>query len=265
MQRTVTAFVTGFAVLSMSLAGCATSPEPGVTSRMGSVETEIDALPQDVAQASSEVLSEMNLFVIRSEASRLNGNVLARSPQDERVEVSIDNSGEGASTVSVDAGGNFWNRDQGVELTILRRIRERLGQPIPGQQQQQGRIPQPQIQQPSESQTQLGQPQQQQQGQPQQSHLQQPASQQQDQAGQQEGQQGQSGQQQSGQQQFGQQDQQQQGQDEQEYEAETQDTGQQGRESRPGQSSPQGQQSEFEGQSQQEDTFDEQDSDQMER
>jgi hypothetical protein len=259
MQRTVTAFVTGFAVLSMSLAGCATSPEPGVTSRMGSVETEIDALPQDVAQASSEVLSEMNLFVIRSEASRLNGNVLARSPQDERVEVSIDNSGEGASTVSVDAGGNFWNRDQGVELTILRRIRERLGQPIPGQQQQ-GRIPQPQIQQPSESQTQLGQPQQ--------SHLQQPASQQQDQAGQQEGQQGQSGQQQSGQQQFGQQDQQnqqQQRQYEQEYEAETQDTGQQGRESRPGQSSPQGQQSEFEGQSQQEDTFDEQDSDQMER
>jgi hypothetical protein len=155
-----------------TLAGCATSPEPGVTAQFNKLETEIEAQPEAVAQAASEVLQDMELYVISSEATRMNGRVIARSSQDRKVSVDLANVGD-ATRVTLRGAGGWW-QDKGLGLTILERIRRQAQQQQPGQgqpQDQQQFDPEQELQQgqqPGQMQQEQGQQPTEQQGQPEQ-------------------------------------------------------------------------------------------------
>ena len=130
MHRKRVSSVLGLALIAAIVAGCTTTPEPGVTSRFGKVQTRVNAQPEQVVEAANQVLEDMEMFVISSNASRLNGQVVARSSTDERITVDVENVGGDSSGVAVRAGGYFGG--EGLRLSILRRIRQQLGEQGPG-------------------------------------------------------------------------------------------------------------------------------------
>jgi hypothetical protein len=136
MGRTRIAALLGFGLFASVLAGCATSPEPGVTAQWGRLETTVQAQPEEVAEASREVFRDMELFVISSQATRLNGQVIARSAQDKRVTVDLQNVGEGTK-ISLRGAGGWPLQEKGLGLELLRRIKQNVEggqQPEAGEQ-----------------------------------------------------------------------------------------------------------------------------------
>jgi hypothetical protein len=107
------------------LAGCSTSPEPGITAKINKLETEVRAEPERTTRAANEVLQEMDLFVISSTSTNLDGRVIARSGTDRRLTVDISNVGDNRSHVSLKGAGNIF-RDSGLGVSILNRIKDRV-------------------------------------------------------------------------------------------------------------------------------------------
>lgn len=139
-------------LLAGLVAGCTSSPEPGVTAKLNQLETRVQGNPEQVASAANEVLKEMDLFVISSRANRLDGRVIARSGTDRRLTIDLKNVGEDRTEVSLQGAGNIF-RDSGLGLSILSEIRERTGNQAgqEGEPMQQPAQPQPEQQgQPAE-------------------------------------------------------------------------------------------------------------------
>jgi hypothetical protein len=124
MGRHPIAMLTGLGLVFAMLAGCSTSPEPGITAKLNRLETQVNADPKRVTEATNAVLNEMDLFVISSTATQLDGRVIARSGTDRRLTVDVRNMGQDRSQVALKGAGDIF-RDSGLGVSILNRIRQR--------------------------------------------------------------------------------------------------------------------------------------------
>lgn len=105
--------------------GCKTD-QPGVTNRLGTIKATLAAAPPAVTEAAKEVLEDMDLIIISSSSTSIDGRVIARTAQDVKVRVDSEKVGENVSEVFVRVG-SLGDTDLG--LTILEEIKEELGIP----------------------------------------------------------------------------------------------------------------------------------------
>lgn len=110
-------------VMVLGAAGCKTS-EPGATNVFGTVNDTMAANPQEITAAAAEVLKDMELIIVENRATDLDGRVIARTAQDDRVKVDVERVNDEVSKVAIRVG--TWG-DEGTSLTIRQRIREKLG------------------------------------------------------------------------------------------------------------------------------------------
>ena len=113
------------AVCMMLAVGCKTD-QPGVTNRAGTFKATLAAGPAAVTEAAKEVMEDMDLIVISSEATAIDGRVIARTAQDVKVRIDSKQVGESVSEVFVRVGKLG---DKDLSLTILDEIKEELGIP----------------------------------------------------------------------------------------------------------------------------------------
>lgn len=131
--RTVAPMVS-LALIMGLVVGCSTSPEPGVTAKWTKLETQVQGNPEEVVEIANNVLSELDLFIISSSATQLNGRVIARSGTDRRLTVNLRNMGENRTEVSLQGAGGMF-RESGLGVSILNEIRDRAqSQQSPTQQ-----------------------------------------------------------------------------------------------------------------------------------
>ncbi len=121
MRSGVTLWV--LAVCLLAVAGCQTT-ESGVTNRVGTIKAMVDAKPAAVIEAAQDVLDEMELVIVNSESTSIDGRITARTAQDMRVRIDADKVGENVSEISIRVGKIG---DTELSLTILREIKEELG------------------------------------------------------------------------------------------------------------------------------------------
>jgi hypothetical protein len=111
------------AASAMVIAGCKTTTQPGVTNSFGTYETLVEASPQATTQATTEAMQDLDLIIISSQASNVNGEVIARTPDDKRVSVTITPRPDNITAVSVRAGsmGN-----SNLSERLINRIKAKL-------------------------------------------------------------------------------------------------------------------------------------------
>ncbi len=104
-------------------AGCKTDQE-GVTNRVGTIKATLAASPAAVTEAANEVLGDMDLTLISSNSTAIDGRVIARTAQDVKVRVDSEKIGEDVSEVSIRVG-TLGDSDLG--LAVLTEIKKELG------------------------------------------------------------------------------------------------------------------------------------------
>jgi Protein of unknown function (DUF3568) len=111
------------AVCLLAVAGCKTE-QAGVTNRVGTIKAVLAASPAAVTEAANEVLKDMDLVIINSSSTSIDGRVIARTAQDVKVRVDSEKLGENVSEVSIRVGKLG---DSELSLTILNEVKEELG------------------------------------------------------------------------------------------------------------------------------------------
>ncbi len=89
----------------------------------GDTEVVLDGDPAQVTAAGEAALRDMDLKVVSSEASGVDGKVVARTARDKKLTLVVESVGDGISKVSVRAG-NFG--DDALQQRVLEKIRARL-------------------------------------------------------------------------------------------------------------------------------------------
>lgn len=123
MNATRSRVVLGLLAVCLLIVGCKTE-QPGVTNRIGTIKAVLAASPAAVTEAANEVLSDMDLIIINSNSTSVDGRVIARTAQDVKVRVDSNKIGENVSEVFIRVGGIG---DTELSLTILNEIKEELG------------------------------------------------------------------------------------------------------------------------------------------
>ena len=114
----------GLLVVLVSLVmGACTTPQPGVSNKMGTVTAKLNGAPQDVTEAARQTLEDMDLVIVSSGATGIDGKVVARSAQEVKVTVEVERAGENLSELSIRVG---MLGDEDVSLSILEKIKRRL-------------------------------------------------------------------------------------------------------------------------------------------
>jgi len=113
------------AVGVMMLLGCKTE-QPGVINRAGTIKATLAAGPAAVTEAAEVVLKDMDLIIINSTSTAIDGRVVARTPQDVKVRVDSEKVGENVSEVFIRVGKLG---DSDLSMTLLDEIKEELGFP----------------------------------------------------------------------------------------------------------------------------------------
>ena len=114
------------ALLTLSLivaTGCKTDQE-GVTNRVGTIKATLAASPAAVTEAGKEVLTDMDLIIISSNSTAIDGRVVARTAQDVKVRVDSEKIGEDVSEVFIRVGTLG---DPDLSLAVLTEIKKKLG------------------------------------------------------------------------------------------------------------------------------------------
>jgi hypothetical protein len=122
MHHRVWLVATGLA-LTLGIVACETG-EPGVKNSFGTLDDTMAASPQEITAAAAEVLKEMELIIVTNNATDLDGRVIARTAQDDRVKVDVERVNDEVSKVAIRVG--TWG-DEGMSMTIRERIRGKLG------------------------------------------------------------------------------------------------------------------------------------------
>jgi hypothetical protein len=122
MTRNVLALASLTLLLALSAIACKTS-EPGVTNRMGTLVSLVDATPDQVATAAERALTDMKLMGVTSKATQLDGLVEARTAQNDEVTIRINSVGENVSEIRIRVGNLG---DTGISQTILAKIKANL-------------------------------------------------------------------------------------------------------------------------------------------
>lgn len=89
----------------------------------GDLETVVEGTPERIIAASRGAAMDMNLSVISSGASALDGEMIARTADDTKVTVNTKVQSDKMSTISIRVG--LWG-DRAVSQQVLDRIRARL-------------------------------------------------------------------------------------------------------------------------------------------
>lgn len=89
----------------------------------GDTESTVDATPQRVIEASKAVMADMDVTVVSSSASALDGDLIARTARDAKVHVVVKGAGERTSHVSIRIG-TFGDKE--MSNRILLKLNERL-------------------------------------------------------------------------------------------------------------------------------------------
>lgn len=89
----------------------------------GDVESTLDSTPDKVTEASKSALEEMELRVIASSSSKVDGDVVARTAGDAKVHIVVKSQGEKTSHISIRVGVFG---DQSMSNRILMKINEKL-------------------------------------------------------------------------------------------------------------------------------------------
>ncbi|HEV2294395.1 MAG TPA: DUF3568 family protein [Tepidisphaeraceae bacterium] len=105
------------------LAVAAAGTGAGVGYVRGDTETVLTGYPEAVTAASEAAAKQMNLTVTSSNASRLDGRMVARTASDTPVVVIVKAEGPDASRVSIRVG-RFGNDT--IQATMLEKIRQNL-------------------------------------------------------------------------------------------------------------------------------------------
>lgn len=114
------------ALLTLSLivaTGCKTNQE-GVTNRVGTIKATLAASPAAVSEAAKDVLTDMDLIIISSNSTAIDGRVVARTAQDVKVRVDSEKIGEDVSEVFIRVGTLG---DSDLSLAVLTEIKKKLG------------------------------------------------------------------------------------------------------------------------------------------
>jgi hypothetical protein len=109
-------------VLAIIAAGCKTS-QPGVTKTWNRLETLVEAQPQQVVDAATQTLTELDMKVLSSNSSKLAGEVIARTPDDKKITVSVTPRPNGLTELKVYTG--YWG-DSDMSQRIIENIKSKL-------------------------------------------------------------------------------------------------------------------------------------------
>jgi hypothetical protein len=95
----------------------------GVAYVNGDLEAQVDASPQKVVQASVDALKEMDVRILSSDASGIDGRVLGRTALEKKVDVTVKRETDKSSKLSirVDTFG-----DETLSRQILDKIKSKL-------------------------------------------------------------------------------------------------------------------------------------------
>jgi len=116
----------GLLTLCLIIVGGCKTEQPGVTNRVGTIKATLAANPASVTEAAKEVLEDMDLIIISSDSTAIDGRVIARTAQDVKVRVDSEKVGDNVSEVFIRVGTMG---DTELSLTILNKIKEELGIP----------------------------------------------------------------------------------------------------------------------------------------
>ncbi|MCC6682188.1 MAG: DUF3568 family protein [Phycisphaeraceae bacterium] len=108
---------------TLVMTGCSTS-HPTATNRMGALVAHLDAPPLKVTEAAVDVCEDMELTLIDSASTQIDGKVHARTAQGSRIYITVNLDGVDASKISI-RKGTFG--DENISLTLLERIENELG------------------------------------------------------------------------------------------------------------------------------------------
>ena len=111
------------AVCVVWLTGCKTD-QPGVTNRAGTIKAALAANPASVTEAAKEVLDGLDLIIISSQSTAIDGRVIARTAQDVKVRIDSKSVGDKVSEVFIRVGTLG---DKDLSLTILDKMKQELG------------------------------------------------------------------------------------------------------------------------------------------
>lgn len=109
-------------VMLVGLVGCATQ-EPGARNTLGDVTTSIRGTPDELVAATERALRRLDMQVIASNATEVDGRVSARSPRGRAVDVRVQEGADNFCRVAVRVGPFG---DQDVSIGIIHRIRREL-------------------------------------------------------------------------------------------------------------------------------------------
>lgn len=107
----------------LTLVGCSTN-HPGATNRFGAVQSTLIAPPSRVAAAAEEVLKDMNIPILTSAATAIDGKVIGETARDKKITITIELKGADASLITIRHGTIG---DENISVTILERIEDKLG------------------------------------------------------------------------------------------------------------------------------------------
>ena len=109
--------------LMVVFAAACTTADPGARNTLGNVTAALPATPTEVIAATERALRQMDVTIIASNATAVDGRVTARSPRRRPVDVRVVEDVDNHSRVSVRVGA-FGDED--VSIGLLRRIRREL-------------------------------------------------------------------------------------------------------------------------------------------
>src|SRR5271170_8053448 len=99
----VLALAIGLGSMSCLSTGCQTS-QPGATYTLGAYTAMVDASPDKVTTAAAKAADDLKLVNVNSSGTKIDGQVTARTAQDQPVTISIDQAGDNVSKVTIRVG-----------------------------------------------------------------------------------------------------------------------------------------------------------------
>lgn len=107
----------------LPLAGCKTS-QAGVTNMLGTIKTVVESTPDRVIEAAEEAANEMQLEIVSSRKTTIDGRLECQTANEKRVLIKTETAGENVTKLSIKVGSGLG--DEALSLRILNVIRENL-------------------------------------------------------------------------------------------------------------------------------------------
>jgi len=90
---------------------------------LGHLDAKVSGTPQDVVKASEKVFKDQDMHIVSSDATGLDGKVVARTALETRIEVTVERQDDSTSKLSIRVG-TFG--DQKLSRELFEKIKARL-------------------------------------------------------------------------------------------------------------------------------------------